>query len=542
MEAVRTKVLCVFGEDAGKGYPSGQRSNGTAGRRVKVPGSREAPSQFEAWLHELRAMVGAPHVITDEPALRWAARDALGRFRAFGRLEREACPALAVVRPGEAREVAAVLAWAARRGVAVVPRGAGTGVMGGAVPLRAAVVLELGRLNRVEVHAADLAVSAGAGATLQAVDEAARAQGLMLAHDPWSRSMATVGGAIATNGMGYLYGRYGTMADQVLGLEVAMADGSLWRTPYGPAGVPGPDLARLMAGCQGTLGIITSALLRLWPLPEAEEFRAYRFESFEAGFGAVQRLLREGVVPAVLDLSDSGPGVPLPSEETGAEETREETDEEASGPAESREVSILILGFLGFSEAVRAEVARTDRVIQAAGGAPLGSKPALRYWQARHRVGEYYRQNIWERRDLAALDDDARRFEYINVALPPSRVLEFRRRAIELASSTPGVVAGETGLWGRPEIFSMVLLAAGVPAGGATSSGDPADHPMAHLVDDLLRLCQHLGGTMETIHGPGLRLRHLLADAWGPGMRVLRRVKAALDPTGILNPGKWGEP
>lgn len=502
--------------------------------------SRQAPAQAEAWLDELRAMVGAAHVITDEQTLRWAARDALGRFRAFGRLEREARPALAVVRPGDAREVAAVLAWATRRGAAVVPRGAGTGVMGGAVPLRPAVVLELGRLNGVEVHAGDLAASAGAGASLQAVNEAAKAHGLMLAHDPWSLSMATVGGAIATNGMGYLYGRYGTMADQVLAVEVAMADGSLWRSPYGPAGVPGPDLARLMAGCQGTLGIITSALLRLWPLPEAQEFRAYRFESFEAGFGAVQRLLREGVVPAVLDLSDSGPGVPPPSGETDEGET-EEADDDGPGLAEDREVSILILGFLGFSEAVRAEATRTDRVMRAAGGNYLGSQPALRYWQARHRVGEYFRQHIWERRDLAALDGDARRFEYINVALPSSRVLEFRRRAIELASSTPGVVAGETGLWGRPEIFSMVLLTAGVPAAGA-AAGDPADHPMDRLVDDLLRLCQHLGGTMEAIHGPGLRLRHLLADAWGPGLRVLRRVKAALDPAGILNPGKWGEP
>ena len=166
------------------------------------------------------------------------------------------------MQPATADQVADILRWASQEKVAIVPRGAGTGVMGGAIPLRPAVVLDLTRLDDVAVHAEDMCIEAGAGATLAALARAAEEHGLMFAHDPWSVSMATVGGAIATNGMGYLFGPYGKMGDQVLAVEAALPDGTVLRTRPTLSGGPGPMLHKLFAGAEGVLGVVTRAWLR----------------------------------------------------------------------------------------------------------------------------------------------------------------------------------------------------------------------------------------------------------------------------------------
>ena len=484
-------------------------------------------------------MVGPEHVLADPAALPWFGRDALSRYRGGGVLERLGRPPVAVVRPGDATQVALVVAWARRRGLAVVARGGGTGVMGGAVPTREAVVVDLGRMDRVEVDEEEMVAVAGAGAPLARVAQAAEAAGLLFPHDPWSLSMATVGGAISTDGMGYLYGRYGTMGELVVALEVVLADGTVWQTPRVPTGPCGPDLVRLFAGAQGTFGIITRAVLRLYPAPERRIFAAWRFSTFAAGFQGVQMLLRSGVAPALLDLSDSGP-------------SRDVLDDQEQAPASPgpgtgrlpprdagghhREISTLCLGFFGLEGEAQSQWQRACSVLAAAGGQELGSGPAEEYWRRRHALAERWRRLIWETRSLQALDEYSTGFEYLNVALPARQVLPFRERALEMARRTPGVVAGETGLWGRPEIFSLVLFEADGPAGGVRSPGR-----LLGLVDELLRLCQRMGGSMEAIHGAGLRWRHLLQGEWGAGLEVLHRIKRALDPHGVLNPGKWGE-
>ena len=483
------------------------------------------------YLDELAAIVGAQQVTAQPPALQWAGRDALSLARSFGKLQQLARPVLAVVRPADPVQVAELVRWAGRRKVPLVPRGGGTGVMGAAVPQAPAVVVDLGRLRRIEVRPEDMAISAQAGAVLADVARTAEEAGWLFAHDPWSLSMATVGGAISTNGMGYLYGRYGTMADQVLALEVVLPDGTLWRTPFSPAGPAGPGLWRLWAGGQGTFGIITEATLRLWPAPERRLFGAWRFETFEAGFRAVQALWRAGVIPTVMDLSDSGASA---SRGSGAS-----ARPYPAGPVADREVSLLCLGFFGLEGEVQAQLRRARAVLADGGGRELGPEPAQAYWDTRHQVAERWRRRVWEPQDLQALDADGPLFEYLNMALPAGRVLEFRRLALELVQSTPGVVAGETGLWGRPEIFSIILFDAG--EGRRPEERGVAGEPLARVCDQLLRACHRLGGIMEAIHGPGLRWLHLLPEEWGAGLAVLHRLKGALDPLGLLNPGKWGE-
>lgn len=480
--------------------------------------SSERDDRGRRYVAGLARIVGDEHVLTDHKSLAWASWDALDAYRSFGRPAAPA-PVLAVVQPATADQVADILRWASQEKVAIVPRGAGTGVMGGAIPLRPAVVLDLTRLDDVAVHAEDMCIEAGAGATLAALARAAEEHGLMFAHDPWSVSMATVGGAIATNGMGYLFGPYGKMGDQVLAVEAALPDGTVLRTRPTLSGGPGPMLHKLFAGAEGVLGVVTRAWLRAWPAPESRRFAGYRFPTFAAGFAAVRDLFRQGIVPSVMDMSDSPP---------------EPDDLTAGSPphAPEREVTDLYLGFFGFREAVEAAASRAQRELAAHGAEPLGSDPAEMYWRQRHDVGERYRREVHEPRDETARLRRLQRFEYLNVELPMSRVLAYRDACLEELKRYPQLVAGETGLWGRPEIFSIVIHDVAGDETGARA--------MAEAIDRLLRMVQDLGGTMEAIHGPGSKLQHLLQREWGAGYGVIRSLKAALDPAGVLHPDRWG--
>ena len=509
----------------------------------------------EPLLRELTGLLGSDHVSVDPADLEWAAMDFTGGYR-LGRAGARVRRPVAVARPGSTEEVRQLVLWAQRHRVPLVPRGGGTGVMGAAVPLQPAVVVDLTRLNDVVVHADDLLAEAGAGATLAAVDAALRQHGLALAHDPWSVGIATVGGAIGTDGVGYLGGRWGSMGDQVVAVEAVLPDGSILRTRQVPKPAAGPDLRALFAGSQGTFGIVTRAWLRAIGAPEVMLFRSYRFRGFEPAFHAVRALWRAGVIPDLLDFTDDDPAVlELPP---GYED-----DDGRTG--------LLHLGFFGMEEEARGRLAAADRIVRAYEARDLGDEPAREFWERRHEIAEHFAVPILRARDARRRWQQAA-FDYINLALPASQVIPYRREALARIKADPRFQAGETGLWGRPEVFSLLVSYAGRSGGGHDGHGihpvaPPGDDlllaaepgaaavsvepptewtaedaaAMEELMHDLLRMAQARGGNMECLHGTGLKLLNLLEAEFGTGLHVIRRMKAALDPHDLMNPGKWGE-
>ncbi|HJV08706.1 MAG TPA: FAD-binding oxidoreductase, partial [Acidimicrobiales bacterium] len=227
----------------------------------------------------------------------------------------------AVASPGTAEEVAAVLAVCSDRRVPVTPAGSRSGVCGGAIPVHAGVVLDLrGLAGIVSVDDASLLADVGAGTMGDALEAELRtAHGLTLGHRPQSVAISTLGGWLACRSAGQYSNRYGKIEDMVVGLDVALADGRLIHTGGAPRAATGPDLTQLFVGSEGTLGVITSARLRLHPAPAAERRAAYAFESFAAGVDACRRILRRGATPAVLRLYDDQEaarsfGLPKPGE------------------------------------------------------------------------------------------------------------------------------------------------------------------------------------------------------------------------------------
>ena len=179
-------------------------------------------------LETLASIVGAEHVLSAREDREDHALDAYGSWRYVAEVASGESVPDVVVRPSSTEEVQALLCFAAGEGIAVTPHGGGTGVMGGAVPLQRGVVLDLRRMDRLRsVDTGAMIAVVEAGALLGDLDDALAKHGLMLGHDPWSRPIATVGGAISTDGVGYLAAAYGSMGDQVIGLEAALATGEL---------------------------------------------------------------------------------------------------------------------------------------------------------------------------------------------------------------------------------------------------------------------------------------------------------------------------
>ena len=456
-------------------------------------------------IESLAQIVGAENVLADPDSLDRYTGDSLSPSRAFGAAEAFERLADVVVRPASTEEVSAIVRWCNERRVPIVPYGGGTGVMGAVVPALGGLVLDMKRMARVhDIDAESLTARVDAGMVLGDLEEILAERGLMIGHDPYSVPIATVAGTISTNGVGYRACAHGPMGEQVVGLEVVLPDGRVIETRDVPKYSSGPNMNHLFIGAEGTFGVISRATIQVYRLPESRRFASVGFDSFEEGFTAASEMLALGIRPSLLDL------------------TEEEGD-----------VTLHLL-FEGFAEGVEASANRAALVCDAAGGYSLGTEPTEHYWTVRRDSAENYKQtalgqprkvrwNRWRRR---------RGFDYLHLALPSSRVLDYKRQAGEILAAQ-GIAVAEYAIWSRPELFSMLIL---------PESGDPAEarQRLARTVDRVLELGQDMGGVMEYCHGVGVKLNHLLARELGVSHDVIRQLKQTLDPNNIMNPGKLG--
>lgn len=457
---------------------------------------------------DLRRLIGEGKVSTEQEHIERYSGDALGTFRAFRAAERLSARPVAVVWPADTQDVSRLLRFAGSQRIPVVPYAAGTGVMGAAASVEGCIVLNLTRMCSVlEVSREDRCVRAQAGAILEDVSTALEREGMLLGHDPWSRPIATVGGAISTDGVGYLAAGYGSMGQQVLGLEVVLPTGEVVRTRAVPNTSLGPSLNHLFIGSEGTLGVITEATVQAFPQPEQRLLRAFVFPEFEAGYRAVTDLFAQGLRPALLDYGD----------EYWPEDGQE-----------SREAT-LYLAFDGLREDVEARHRRASEVCRRFGARDAEEGEAQQYWNTRHASAERYKREVLQDPKAARRRRSGWRMDYLHVSLPASRVLEYRRRCQEFLASRR-IAVHEWSLWARPEFFSFLI--------GAEDDTPDAAGRMAEAVDTVLVLAQDMGGSMEYCHGVGIKLAHLYGRELGAGVQVVRDIKRALDPNNILNPGK----
>ncbi|MFI9464573.1 FAD-binding oxidoreductase [Streptomyces xiamenensis] len=403
----------------------------------------------------------------------------------------------AVVRAGTADDVAATLAWATAHRVPVVPRGAGTGLAGGATAGEGSVVLDLSGLDAIlDLRPGDGLAVVQPGVITADLDRAARAHGLCYAPDPASVEISTIGGNIATNAGGLRCVKYGVTRDAVLGLDVVLADGTRLRTGRETVkGVSGYDLTSLITGSEGTLAVIVAATVRLLPAPAATGTAAAFFGSVRDAAAACAAVLDAGLRPSTLELLD---GATL-----AAVDAAHGTGHRARGEA------FVLARTDGF--AAGAEIAEVERVLaRTATHTEVTGDPA----EAERLVAaRRLALPAVERLGPVLIED---------IAVPRSRLAEAAGAIAALSART------------------------GVPVFTLAHAGDGNLHPLVvdgpgagDVVAEIFRLALDLGGTVSGEHGVGLLKRPWLAAEHGAAaLAVQRRIKDALDPAGILNPGK----
>ncbi|MEN0086005.1 MAG: FAD-linked oxidase C-terminal domain-containing protein [Leifsonia sp.] len=416
---------------------------------------------------------------------------------------------LAIVSARTVEHVQTTLRAASEFRVPVVPRGAGTGLAGGANGTDGSIVLDVSGMNRIlEIDAEDQLAVVEPGVINSDLNAALEPYGLFFAPDPASRAVSTVGGNIATNAGGLLCAKYGVTREAVLGLEVVLADGRLLRTGHRTVkGVTGYDLTALFVGSEGTLGVIVGATVRLQPIPPGEPVTlGALFPDVRTAAEASARVTAARLRPAVMELLDA------PALERIAAHLGRETLEEAFGASDG--AAYLLVQFDGATAAADAEaagtlIAETGGTVRVAADAEEGER-LLALRRAFHPA-------------LAASGEVL----IEDVAVPRSRMPEMFA-AIERISARYGIPIPTVAHAGDGNLHPNFVY-----------TGDEVPAAVWDAANDLFRTAIELGGTLTGEHGVGVLKRRWLADEVGPDSYELQvKLKSVFDPLGILNPGK----
>lgn len=458
-------------------------------------------SLSKSFAREARDLLG-PSGWLDGPAERAAyAYDATGERR---------LPA-AVALPSSAEETAAFVALCARHRVPIVPRGAGTNLSGGSLPTEGGVVLALARLQELRVDPVRREATVGAGCTNLRVGEAAARHGLFYAPDPSSQRASTIGGNVAENAGGPHCFKYGVTADHVLALEVVLADGTrgwlhdepLNRKAEAPAA---PDPLPLLVGSEGTLAVVTAAHVRLLPLPAHVRTLLAVFPDMERAVEAVSAIVAGRIVPATIEFIDQ------------ATIRLVERYARAGYPEDAG--AVLVIEVDGPLADVDRDAPRVAEICRANGASEVriartaAERDAL--WlgrRAAYGATGLLSRHVWSQ----------------DVVVPRPKLPEMLRRIVEVGARY-GVPLPTVGHVGDGNLHPLIPF----------DPADPATIERMRAIDaEVLRACAELGGTVTGEHGVGVDKLEPLRLVFGPDELDLQwAFRRALDPDGILNPGK----
>jgi alkyldihydroxyacetonephosphate synthase len=416
-----------------------------------------------------------------------------------------------VVRPRTEEDVATVLAIAHEQRVPIVPWGGGSGTQGGALPIRGGIVIDLRTLAEViEIDETSMTITVQAGKNGRELEAELNARGLMLPHYPASVEWATVGGYIAARGSGVLSTRYGKIEDLVLSMRVATPAGGLMDTIGVPRHAMGPELTQLFVGSEGTLGVITRATLQIVPLPQTRRFAAVAFPTVSAGIGAMRRALQVGHRPSAIRMYD------------------EEATRLTFAPVVGEDLSgvYTVLAFEGEVAAAELEERRVLEIAADAGAEILDPALGRRWWDRRydfyHPPHQPELPAIWGTLDVVATYE---RVEAVYDALHRAVREPYRDTGLQLRMHF-----SHWYLWG-----TMIYGRFVVPDGG-----DDALALHDRIWEDGMSAALDAGAVINDHHGVGIKLGPYMRRQHGAALDAIQRIKAALDPHGVMNPGKLG--
>lgn len=463
-------------------------------------------------LADLTERMPAGAVSTDPAELRMRARD-LWALALLRETRGEAVPSPSgVVFPSSTQEVSAVMAWAAETNTAVVPRGGGSGVCGGAQAVDGSVVLDLSRMDRIlSLDRVSLAVEVEAGTRGGELEAFLERHGLTSGHYPQSIDISTVGGWIAASSAGQGSAAYGAIEDLLLGATVVLAGGEVLRLRPVPRSGAGPDLRKVFVGSEGTLGVVTEAILSCSRRPDAYAWEAFSLDTFgrvidlgrTVAQGDTRPLFLRGYDPVDSALSFGSLG--------------------HSGGC------VAIVGYDGQASGLEGRLAALRLAAERAGAEPLGAAYGEHWWRHRNDAVDTYRRIMGQERMFGSgVIVDTLELAGLWARLP--ELYEAVRAALLSHAEVAGCHLSHQYRSGASLYFTFLIRA-----------GDDREAEEAYLAawGDGLSACLDGGGTLTHHHGVGvLKAPFMERELGEAGVAVLRRLKAGLDPSELLNPGK----
>jgi alkyldihydroxyacetonephosphate synthase len=445
-----------------------------------------------------------PKIATERATDSWTL-DLLRRVRGD-----ELAEPAAVVFPARTEDVATVLAWATETGTAVIPRGAGSGVCGGAQARAGAVILDLSRMDRIgDVDLVSQTVTAQAGVRGDRLEAALAAKGLTTGHYPQSIAISTVGGWIAASSAGQASTGFGAIEDILLGLTAVLPTGEILRCRAVPRSAAGPDLRRLLTGSEGTLAVVTEATLACRRRPAGWEWLAAAFPGFIDMAGALREVRRAGTGVAVLRGYD-------------------ETDAQFNfGALDDSHGCVGLAGFPADLPGIEARKQAAAAIMRST-GTELGARYGEHWEQHRNDAVQTYEQVMGPIRALGAgAIVDTMEVAGLWSAVP--RLHEEIKGALAPFTELVGCHLSHLYPSGSSLYFTFLV--------NGTDEHD-AEAKYRQAWDQAARSCAGAGGTITHHHGVGrLKAPYLTQELGAEGVAVLDRIRAALDPAQIMNPG-----
>lgn len=457
-------------------------------------------------LDELEAIVGTSNVRTDDASLNATSHDTwplTTKWAAVGRHPHRADVVVTITREAE---IPPLLAAASRAGTPVTVRALGSSVTGQPIPLRGGIVLDVTGMERsCEVDETNLVVTVSASYNGGDLEDLLAERGYTLGHSPQSLYRSTVGGWLATLATGQFSSLYGGIEDLVVGYTVILATGERIELSASPRAAMGPDLRQLFIGSEGTLGVITSVCLKIFPIAETQLVGTYSLPDVHAGLAFMREQAALGIRPFLLRFYDT-------------EEAKHAMGDRAfAGP-------VVFFGSRGRRRIAEAEFAELEELARAHGGKSLGPA-AVEAWLAR-------RFDFSNVEDLLALPGGYA--ETIEVAHLWSEI-ESLWAALKAATAplADEVLAHFSHVYTQGTSMYLILL-------GRAETDEAAIDRLETIWKTTMQICLDHGAELSHHHGGGLARSPYARRSLGSAHLVLRKVKQALDPAGILNPGKLG--
>lgn len=477
----------------------------------KVSGSSFLQGHIQ---RELEMAIGSKFVSLEPRELQEQASDWswMSKYLQYKNLEVPAADF--IVRPGNTAEVQTIMRLAADYKIPVVPRGGGTGTQGGTFAPYGGIGMDLTRLDEIiEIDETSLVVTVGAGIDGPTLESALNEKGLTLSHYPGSYHLgATIGGFVAARGSGVVSTKYGKAEDQVLQVEVVMPSGEVVTTMPVPSHAAGSDLLQTFVGSEGTLGVITQVAMRIDRIPESYGFLSFSFPDIFAGIEAGRLIMTNRLRPSVIRLYDEADSLKL-KDWVGTPFTG----------------TLMVVMCDGNQELVDYEMRSITELVESAGGTSLGPDVGRIWWEGKYEP--YAKGKLPQPPLLYGTFDTVGRFEAL------SRIYSAKKHAIESEFAEYG--ARYTAHlshwydWGAM-IYDRFYV--------DNPPSDPEEAMALHdrLWDVGVRAGIEAGGILNDHHGVGMKLGRFMRLQHGTGFDLMKSLKDAWDPDGIMNPGKLG--